>query len=226
MIPSPGTIYRAVQKLQPGEYVAFKNGAVKRRFYWQLPYHDDGTDSVDALERRFRLLLRNAARNAIDGPSAIGTFLSGGTDSSTVTALLAEQTGEPARTYSIGFAWEGFDEMKYARITARHLGAHAHEYYVTPRDIVEAIPIIARAYDEPFGNDSAAPTYFCAKMARASPTRPTSTGRLRPSWVGSRSIWMTLAGALMLAPKPTRKSSGVPTTMMQSVSRNAFSAAS
>ncbi|TMH56683.1 MAG: asparagine synthase, partial [Betaproteobacteria bacterium] len=167
VIPSPGTIYRAVQKLQPGEYVAFKNGAVKRRFYWQLPYHDDGTDSVDALERRFRLLLRNAARNAIDGPSAIGTFLSGGTDSSTVTALLAEQTGEPARTYSIGFAWEGFDEMKYARITARHLGAHAHEYYVTPRDIVEAIPIIARAYDEPFGNDSAAPTYFCAKMARA-----------------------------------------------------------
>jgi len=166
VIPSPGTIYRAVQKLQPGESVTFRGSVVEKRFYWRLAYHDDGTDSVDALERRFRLLLRNAARNAIDGPSAVGTFLSGGTDSSTVTALLTEQTGEPARTYSIGFAWEGFDEMKYARITAQHLGARAHEYYVTPRDIVEAIPIIARAYDEPFGNDSAAPTYFCAKMAR------------------------------------------------------------
>src|SRR5947207_1134756 len=66
----------------------------------------------------------------------------------------------------MGFAWEGFDEMKYARITAQHLGARAREYYVTPQDIVEAIPVIARAYDEPFGNDSAAPTYFCAKMAR------------------------------------------------------------
>ena len=56
--------------------------------------------------------------------------------------------------------------MKYARITAQHLGARAREYYVTPQDIVEAIPVIARAYDEPFGNDSAAPTYVCAKMAR------------------------------------------------------------
>jgi asparagine synthase (glutamine-hydrolysing) len=166
VIPSPGTIYRSVQKLQPGECVTCESGVVERRFYWRLPYHDDGTDSVEALERRFRLLLRDAARHAIDGPSAVGTFLSGGTDSSTVTALLTELTGEPARTYSIGFAWEGFDEMKYARITARHLGARAHEYYVTPQDIVEAIPIIARAYDEPFGNDSAAPTYFCAKMAR------------------------------------------------------------
>jgi asparagine synthase (glutamine-hydrolysing) len=166
VIPSPGTIYRAVKKLQPGECVTFKTGVVERRFYWHLPYHDDGTDSIDDLEHRFRLRLRDAARHVIDSPSAVGAFLSGGTDSSTVTALLSELTGEPARTYSIGFAWEGFDEMKYARITAQHLGARAHEYYVTPGDIVEAIPIIARAYDEPFGNDSAAPTYFCAKMAR------------------------------------------------------------
>ncbi len=166
VIPSPGTIYRSVQKLQPGECVTFHSGVVEKRFYWHLPYRDDGTESVDALKRRFRLLLRDATRHAIDGPSSIGTFLSGGTDSSTVTALLTELTGEPARTYSIGFAWQGFDEMKYARITAQHLGARAHEYYVTPEDIVAAIPIIARAYDEPFGNDSAAPTYFCAKMAR------------------------------------------------------------
>ena len=166
VIPSPGTIYPSVQKLQPAECVTFESGIVERRFYWRLPYYDDGTDSVEALERRFRSLLRDATRHAIDGPSTVGTFLSGGTDSSTVTALLTELSGEPARTYSIGFAWEGFDEMKYARITAQHLGARAHEYYVTPGDIVEAIPIIARAYDEPFGNDSAAPTYFCAKMAR------------------------------------------------------------
>jgi asparagine synthase (glutamine-hydrolysing) len=166
VIPSPGTIYRSVQKLQPGEAVTFRGGIIERHFYWQLPYHDHGTDSVEALEGRFRQLLKAAAGHAINGASSIGTFLSGGTDSSTVTALLSELTGEPARTYSIGFAWEGFDEMKYARITARHLGARAHEYYVTPQDIVSAIPIIARAYDEPFGNDSAAPTYFCAKMAR------------------------------------------------------------
>ncbi len=166
VVPSPGTIYRSVQKLQPGECVMFKGGAVERRFYWKLPYHDEGTDSVDALERRFRLLLKEAARRTIDGERPIGAFLSGGTDSSTVTTMLTELTHAPARTYSIGFASDEFDEMKYARITAQHLGARAHEYCLTPDDVVESIPIIALAYDEPFGNDSAAPTYFCAKMAR------------------------------------------------------------
>ena len=166
VIPSPGTVYRSVQKLQPGECVTFRGGVVETRFYWHLPYRDDSAESVDALEERFRHVLREAARRTIDGSAAIGTFLSGGTDSSTVATLLTELTGEPARTYSMGFAWEGFDEMKYARITAQHLGARAREYYVTPQDIVEAIPVIARAYDEPFGNDSAAPTYVCAKMAR------------------------------------------------------------
>ena len=166
VIPSPGTVYRSVQKLQPGECVTFRGGVVETRFYWHLPYRDDSAESVDALEERFRHVLREAARRTIDGSAGIGTFLSGGTDSSTVATLLTELTGEPARTYSMGFAWEGFDEMKYARITAQHLGARAREYYVTPQDIVEAIPVIARAYDEPFGNDSAAPTYVCAKMAR------------------------------------------------------------
>jgi asparagine synthase (glutamine-hydrolysing) len=166
VVPSPGTIYRSVQKLRPGECVTFKNGAVERRFYWQLPYHDEGTDSVDALERRLRLLLKDATRHAIDKEQAIGTFLSGGTDSSTIATMLTELTQAPARTYSIGFASDEFDEMKFARIAAQRLGALAHEYYLTPDDVVEAIPIIARAYDEPFGNDSAVPTYFCAKMAR------------------------------------------------------------
>ena len=165
VVPSPGTIYQSVQKLQPGECVTFSNGAVERRFYWQLPYHDNGTDSVAALERRLRLLLKDATQRTIDGQQAIGAFLSGGTDSSTVATMLTELTHAPARTYSIGFASDEFDEMKYARITARRLGARAHEYYLTPDDVVAAIPIIARAYDEPFGNDSAVPTYFCAKMA-------------------------------------------------------------
>ena len=166
VIPSPGTIYRAVQKLRPGECVTLSNGTVERRFYWQLPYHDQGTDSIDALERRLRSLLKEATRHTIDDQQVIGTFLSGGTDSSTIATMLTELTNAPARTYSIGFASDGFDEMKYARIAARRLGASAHEYYLTPDDVVEAIPIISRAYDEPFGNDSAVPTYFCAKMAR------------------------------------------------------------
>jgi asparagine synthase (glutamine-hydrolysing) len=166
VVPSPGTIFRSVQKLRPGECLTFRNGTIERRFYWQLAYHDKGTESVAVLEHRLRSLLKDATRHSIDGERALGTFLSGGTDSSTIATMLTELTNAPARTYSIGFASDEFDEMKYARITAQRLAARAHEYYLTPDDVVEAIPIIARAYDEPFGNDSAAPTYFCAKMAR------------------------------------------------------------
>ncbi len=167
VIPSPGTVYRDVRKLQPGECVTLRNGRLEAKFYWSLEYRDRGSERSDALEERLRATLRTAVDRSLDGHSRIGAFLSGGTDSSTVTAMLTRLTGKPADTYSLGFAWEGFDEMKYARITARHLGARAHEYYVTPQDIVDAIPVIARAYDEPFGNDSAAPTYVCARMARA-----------------------------------------------------------
>ena len=80
---------------------------------------------------------------------------------------MTELGTSPLNTYSIGFAADGFDEMEYARITGQHFATKAHEYYVTPQDVVDAIPIIAQAYDEPFGNDSAVPTYFCARMARA-----------------------------------------------------------
>lgn len=166
-VPSPRTIYATVHKLQPAECVIFRGGSVQRRFYWQPRYAARAAESTAALEERFRGLLREAASRTIDGDAAIGAFLSGGTDSSTVTGLLSELRGRPARTYSIGFAEEGFDEMRYARIAVRHFGADAHEYYVKPQDVVETIPLVAQAYDEPFGNASAVPTYLCARMARA-----------------------------------------------------------
>lgn len=91
-------------------------------------------------------------------------FLSGGTDSSTVCGVLKELTGR-ARAYSIGFDAGGFDEMEYARIATRHFGLDTREYYLQQADVLEAIPLIARHYDEPFANESAVPTYFCARLA-------------------------------------------------------------
>ena len=100
-----------------------------------------------------------------DAPS-VATFLSGGTDSSTVVGSLTEIRGGPVDTFSIGFDAEGFDEMEFARCAVERFGSRSHEIYVKPEDIVTAIPIIALEYDEPFGNASAVPTYFCAKAAR------------------------------------------------------------
>jgi len=163
-IPSPGTIFKGVEKLLPAQYVQFQHGQIEKGFYWQLHYDEQNQASFKTQQRQFHDLLRQAvATSSQDAP--VATFLSGGTDSSTITGILAELRQNPVDTYSIGFGAEGFDEMEYARLAAQRFGATAHEYYLKPDDILEAIPLIASTYDEPFANESAVPTYFCAKQA-------------------------------------------------------------
>src|SRR5574338_237169 len=167
MVPSPDTAFAGVDKLLPAEALVVEGGAAKRNFYWQLAYDDAGAADEVGRKRQFVELVQQAVARQND-VRPIGAFLSGGTDSSTVSGMLGRVTGKPAETFSIGFDAQGFDELDYARITSRHFGTRAHEYYVTPDDVAQAIPLIAAAYDEPFGNASAAPTYFCAKLARES----------------------------------------------------------
>jgi asparagine synthase (glutamine-hydrolysing) len=161
-IPAPRSLYRGVRKLLPGQIVTLKNGQIDARFYWHADYTPIDAD-FGTHRARFRTVLDTAVRDA-DGP-ATAAFLSGGTDSSTVVGALSAARGGPVDTFSIGFDADGFDEMEYARCAAERYACRAHEYYLKPADIVTAIPIIAREYDEPFGNDSAVPTYFCAKAA-------------------------------------------------------------
>lgn len=168
MVPSPRSIYQGVEKLLPGQCVLFDNGRWSKHFYWQMRYRDDSNESQPELAEEFRTLLRQTTRQTLVQPhDKLGNFLSGGTDSSTLAGIVSEVTGAPAETYSIGFAAEGYDESHYADIAVKHFGTRHHTYYVTPQDVVEAIPLIARAYDEPFGNASAVPSYYCAKMAKA-----------------------------------------------------------
>jgi asparagine synthase (glutamine-hydrolysing) len=163
-IPSPGTIFGGVEKLLPAQYVHFRNGQLEKGFYWQLHFDERSEASFQTHQQRFHELLRQAvAASSAHGPLA--TFLSGGTDSSTITGVLAELQQDPVHSYSVGFGAEGFDEMEYSRLAAQHFGVTTHEYYLEPNDILEAIPLITSSYDEPFANDSAVPTYFCAKRA-------------------------------------------------------------
>ncbi len=164
-IPAPRSLYQGVRKLLPGQYVSLQNGALSTEFYWQADYHPVEAD-FESHRRDFRQLLDQAVRDA-DEPST-AAFLSGGTDSSTVVGALTAARGAPVDTFSIGFDADGFDEMEYARCAAERYGCNSHEYYLKPADIVTAIPIIAHEYDEPFGNNSAVPTYFCAKVAHES----------------------------------------------------------
>jgi asparagine synthase (glutamine-hydrolysing) len=92
--------------------------------------------------------------------------LSGGIDSSTLTGVLTRLTNRKIKCYSIGFDQEQFNEISYARIAAQAFGAEHYQYFVTPADVYEAIPILMESFDEPFANASAVPTYFCAKFAK------------------------------------------------------------
>ncbi len=162
-IPAPRSLYQGVHKLLPGQIVTLKDGQISADFYWQADYTSVATD-FDSQRRTFRSVLDQAVRDA-DAP-ATAAFLSGGTDSSTIVGALTAARGAPVDTFSIGFDADGFDEMEYARCAVERYGSRPHEYYLKPADIMTAIPIIASEYDEPFGNASAVPTYFCAQAAR------------------------------------------------------------
>ena len=165
MVPAPGTIYAGVEKLLPAQYLLHRNGQQERGFYWEADWLAAHAPNFDQSRQTLKQLLRDSVGSALDQPHT-GAFLSGGTDSSTIAGILTQVSGKPAETFSIGFEAEGFDEMEYARIAVKQFGTHPHEYYVTPDDVVAAIPLIAAAYDEPFGNASAVPTYFCALKAK------------------------------------------------------------
>ena len=167
VIPAPRTIFKGVYRLREGHCALFDNGSITVARWWNPVFDENRREPFGTLRDEFRALLREAVATQVSG-ERVGCFLSGGTDSSTVAAMLGTVTGEPARTFSIGFDAEGFDEMQFARIAARHFKTDHHEHYVTPDDLVRSIPAIAAAYDQPFGNSSVAPAYYCAKMARES----------------------------------------------------------
>ena len=164
-IPSPRTIFKGIFRLPPGHYALFENGKLTVAAYWTPVFKEPRSASFDALKDEFRQLLQDATATQLDG-SKPACFLSGGTDSSTVAGMAALASGKTVATYSIGFDAQGYDEMEFARLAAKHFKCEHHEYYVTPDDLVRSIPAVAAHFDQPFGNSSALPAYYCAKMAR------------------------------------------------------------
>ena len=163
-IPSPRTVFRDVQRLTAGHCAWQDNTGIHVERYWS-PHFAETATTFDAARDTFRKLLAQAVRTQLDDSKA-ACFLSGGTDSSTVAGVIRQETGQAPMTYSIGFEAEGYDEMEYARIAAKHFGTDHREHYITPADLVRLIPEAAAHHDQPFGNSSALPTYFCALKAR------------------------------------------------------------
>lgn len=164
MIPAPGCIYAGISKLAAAHSLTVDAGQAETRRYWTPTFSESLSMSVPALQEQLRELFYEIVAEYAD-TDAPGAFLSGGVDSSTVAGMLARARPGDANTFSIGFDVEQYNELEYARLVSRHFGTTHHEYNVTPDDVADLLPQLALAYDEPFGNSSAIPTFYCAKMA-------------------------------------------------------------
>lgn len=169
-MPAPFTIYQSIRRLEPGHTLEWAKHRSTVRRYWDMAYDEDlglsEAAAADSLRESLANSVRFALRDSASAPDTFGAFLSGGTDSSTLVGLMSQCSAQPTKTFSVGFEEEAYNEIRYARIAARHFKSLAHEYIVRPEEALEAMPTLAAAYDEPFGNSSAIPTYFCLKMAR------------------------------------------------------------
>ena len=175
-VPAPYSIFQNIFKLDPGHVLVLKNEGfdyknLRIEPYWQLtdvansgsenPFEDE----IEAVE-----LLDSVLRNSVEQQSVadvpLGAFLSGGVDSSLITALMQDQSNRPIQTFTVGFEETAFDESPYALAVAKHLGTDHHELRVTSKDALDIIPSLPEIYDEPFSDSSQIPTHFICHAAR------------------------------------------------------------
>ena len=166
-IPGPLTIFRDTRKLLPGHVLAWDGGEPRiERYARPAPSasSDLRGEAGDVLAEELRERLRDSVRAHLVADVPVGVFLSGGVDSSLIAALAAEESAEPLRTFSIGFAEASFDEREDARRVAERYGTRHRELLLRP-DGAELLPALAEAFDEPFADSSALPTYLVSQLA-------------------------------------------------------------
>ena len=160
-VPAPYSIYESIRKLPAASYCWLDDPPKK---YWRLPGTTRSGENSSLQELEIALLQSVKLRMVSDVP--LGAFLSGGIDSSLVVAMMQEQSGNPIRTFTLGFPSATHDEAAKARKIAKHLGTDHLEHYVTAEEALEVVPQLPRFYDEPFADSSQIPTYLVCKLAR------------------------------------------------------------
>ncbi len=175
-IPAPYTIYQKIWKLEPGKMLTigapYAEGTQQTKAYWSLrekakygqSHLFTGTreEAADELER----LLRASIRDQMVADVPVGAFLSAGIDSSTVVALMQQESERKVRSFTIGMEDPKYNEAVYAGEIAKHLGTEHTELYITEKDAREVIPMLPAMFAEPFADSSQIPTYLVSKMTR------------------------------------------------------------
>lgn len=169
-VPYPMTIFTNTYKVQPGCYVKVSaDGGLMEAHYWELadfciePFAQMKSTQV---EEKLRVMLSEAFAYRMVSDVPVGIFLSGGIDSSLVTAVLARETNEKLRTFTVGFQDIDQDESLWANEIAQQLGTEHTTLLCTEREALDIVPRLPEIYDEPFGDSSAIPTYFLCKAVR------------------------------------------------------------
>jgi len=166
-IHGPRTIFRELRKLPPGHVLVFEDGVKRLERYAApapVPEAEQRHAPWDALAAELRERLRDSVRAHLVADVPVGVLLSGGIDSSALAALAATESPGRVATFSIGFTEKAFSEVELARTIAERYRTDHHELVVEP-DAVELLPTIAAAFDEPFADSSALPTYLVSELA-------------------------------------------------------------
>lgn len=174
-IKAPLSIYKNTYKLKPGSILKInKNSEIKEFKYWNIEdYFIKGFNEKDNwlkkkeedLEKELENILTESFKLRLVSDVPVGLFLSGGIDSSLVCSILAKQNVN-LKTFTIGFNEKNYDEAPYAKKIAEHLKTDHMEFYCTPKDAFDIIPILGDIYDEPFGDSSGIPTFLLSKIAK------------------------------------------------------------
>lgn len=172
-VPTPDSILDGVRKLPESHFAVYENGRLRVEPYYRVPdapehsFTEQLPASVDAACDKLRDELAGAVKRRLVSDVPLGVFLSGGIDSSAVTALAAREVPKGSlKTFSIGFSEASFDESKYARLVAKHLGTDHYEETLSAQACVDLVPQVADQLDEPFADPSYVPTYLLSKFTR------------------------------------------------------------
>jgi asparagine synthase (glutamine-hydrolysing) len=175
-VPGERTIFAAISKLPGGTVLRLDPSANSRATSRPVPYwslRDVAAAGLEAQasgrvpdEAELEALLRDAVARRMVADVPVGAFLSGGVDSSLVTAMMAEGASEPVRSFSIGFGVKEWNEAEHAKGVAQHIGTRHEELYVTPADLVAVVEDLPGILDEPFADDSMIPTTLLCRLAR------------------------------------------------------------
>lgn len=204
-VPAPQTAFKQIRKLEPGHWLLWKNGEIKTQRYWQPDFSKKiKVSEEEAIEETTRIL-RESVKLRMISEVPLGAFLSGGVDSSVVVALMAQESSQPVKTFSIGFEEEDFSELKYAKTVANHVGAEYNEFIVRP-NALEVLPTLVEHYGEPYADSSAIPTYYVSKETRKFVTVALNGDGGDESFAGyERYVAMSLAEKYRKIPAVLRK---------------------